>query len=93
MTRFGGYSDTVVIPAIQAIPYPSNLTAAEAASMPVTALTAWMMLEVIPVIPPDLRPQFGERVRAHVRAQRYAAVAYVGLGFPVDDDVLNGADG
>ena len=44
MTRFGGYSDTVVVPAMQAVPVPDGLDLKAAAGLPVTYLTAWLML-------------------------------------------------
>src|SRR5258705_11330427 len=40
LTRFGGYSDCVVVPASQAYPFPDRLSDAEAAAVPVTYLTA-----------------------------------------------------
>ncbi len=44
MTRFGGYSDAVCIPYRQVIPIHDELTFEKAAALPVTYLTAWMML-------------------------------------------------
>lgn len=44
LLRFGGYARDVVIPAEQAFPYPASLSPAEAASVPVTFLTAWVCL-------------------------------------------------
>ncbi|MDH3624718.1 MAG: medium chain dehydrogenase/reductase family protein [Myxococcales bacterium] len=44
MTRFGGYSDTVCVPAIQAFPMPDNMTFEEGAALPVSYLTAYHML-------------------------------------------------
>ena len=44
MTRFGGYSSVVVIPEVQVAERPAGLDAVAAASIPVTGLTAWMML-------------------------------------------------
>src|SRR4051812_49860392 len=40
LTRFGGYSDCVVVPAAQAYRFPDRLSDAEAAAVPVTYLTA-----------------------------------------------------
>jgi NADPH:quinone reductase-like Zn-dependent oxidoreductase len=40
MPRFGGYSDTIVVPAGQAIPIPAAMTFEEAAALPVVYLTA-----------------------------------------------------
>lgn len=44
MTRFGGYSDQVCVPAPQAIPTPSGMSDQEAAALPVNYLTAHHML-------------------------------------------------
>jgi NADPH:quinone reductase-like Zn-dependent oxidoreductase len=44
LTRFGGYSDYVVVPAYQAFRFPDALSDAEAASVPVTYLTAALAL-------------------------------------------------
>lgn len=44
MPHFGGYSDTVVVPAAQAFPMPARLGFEEAAGMPVVYLTAHHML-------------------------------------------------
>jgi NADPH2:quinone reductase len=41
MGRYGTYGESVLVPAESAIPYPSNLTAEEAASVWVQYLTAW----------------------------------------------------
>jgi NADPH:quinone reductase-like Zn-dependent oxidoreductase len=43
-TRFGGYSDVVVVPASQASPIPEGLSFEKAAAIPVNYLTAWLML-------------------------------------------------
>lgn len=42
--RDGGYAQRVVVPRVNALPKPANLSFAEAASMPLTFLTAWHML-------------------------------------------------
>src|ERR1051326_4821934 len=44
LTRFGGYSDCVVVPVAQAFKFPDQLSDAEAASVPVTYLTAVLAL-------------------------------------------------
>jgi NADPH:quinone reductase-like Zn-dependent oxidoreductase len=44
LTRFGGYSDVVVIPALQAFRVPSDLSDSEAAAVPVNYLTAALAL-------------------------------------------------
>jgi NADPH:quinone reductase-like Zn-dependent oxidoreductase len=43
-TRFGGYSDVVVVSESQAFAAPAKLTTEQAAALPVNYLTAWMML-------------------------------------------------
>ncbi|MEU1972123.1 medium chain dehydrogenase/reductase family protein [Microbacterium sp. NPDC019599] len=47
MTRFGGYSDVVCVPARQVFEKPDALTHAEAAGLPVVYLTAWQLLVVM----------------------------------------------
>jgi NADPH:quinone reductase-like Zn-dependent oxidoreductase len=44
LTRFGGYADRVVVPAAQVFRFPDELSDAEAASVPVTYLTAALAL-------------------------------------------------
>jgi NADPH:quinone reductase-like Zn-dependent oxidoreductase len=44
MTRFGGYSDVVVVPATQVFKFPDELSDAEAAAVPVNYLTAALAL-------------------------------------------------
>lgn len=44
LTRFGGYADTVVVPATQTFRVPDRLSDAEAATVPVTYLTAALAL-------------------------------------------------
>src|SRR3954469_4013988 len=44
LTRFGGYSEMVCVPAAAVVPMPERMTFAEAASIPVNWLTAWHML-------------------------------------------------
>src|SRR5512135_3380793 len=44
LTRFGGYSEYVVVPASQAFRFPDRLSDAEAAAVPVTYLTAAIAL-------------------------------------------------
>lgn len=44
LTRFGGYADTVVVPAAQAFRFPDALSDAEAAAVPVAYLTAALAL-------------------------------------------------
>lgn len=44
LLRFGGYARDVVVPADQVFPYPSTLSPAEAAAVPVVFLTAWVCL-------------------------------------------------
>ena len=44
LTRFGGYSSSVVVRADQAVPIPADLSIEKAAAIPVNYLTAWIML-------------------------------------------------
>src|SRR5438045_2170576 len=44
LTKFGGQSEMVCVPASAVVPMPSGLSFAEAASIPVVWLTAWHML-------------------------------------------------
>lgn len=44
LTKFGGYSDTVVVPAAHAFHFPQDLSDAEAAAIPVNYLTAALAL-------------------------------------------------
>ncbi|MFN7134733.1 MAG: alcohol dehydrogenase catalytic domain-containing protein, partial [Myxococcales bacterium] len=62
LTRFGGYSDTVLVPAIQVAPLADALSFEKAAAIPVTYLTAWLMLIHLG----NLRR--GERVLIHAAA-------------------------
>jgi NADPH:quinone reductase-like Zn-dependent oxidoreductase len=47
MTRFGGYSDIVVVPANQVFERPASLTYEQCAAIPVNYLTAWQLLVVM----------------------------------------------
>ncbi|HRE90889.1 MAG TPA: medium chain dehydrogenase/reductase family protein [Myxococcota bacterium] len=44
LTRFGGHSDTVVVPADQVATIPATLSFEKAAAIPVNYATAWLML-------------------------------------------------
>ncbi len=44
LTHFGGYADTVVIPAHQVVPLPDVLSFEQGAALPLNYLTAWLML-------------------------------------------------
>ncbi|MBI4512716.1 MAG: zinc-binding dehydrogenase [Gemmatimonadetes bacterium] len=68
VTRFGGYSDTVIVRAGQALPIPHGLSFEKAAAIPVNYLTAWIMLVHLGNV------RRGERVLVH------AAAGGVGLG-------------
>lgn len=59
MTRFGGYATHVIVSVGQAVRRPPTLDAVTAASIPVTGVTAWMMLEEI------RRVREGDRVLVH----------------------------
>jgi NADPH:quinone reductase-like Zn-dependent oxidoreductase len=53
LTRFGGYSDVVVVPASQAFHYPDDLSDAEAAAVPVNYLTAALALYRMAALSPS----------------------------------------
>src|SRR5688500_2604913 len=59
LTRFGGYSDVVVVPSAQAFHFPADLSDAEAAAIPVTYLTAALALYRMAA------PSSGETVLIH----------------------------
>lgn len=59
VTRFGGYSDTVVVPAAQVFQVPDALSDAEAAAVPVNYLTAALALYRMAALSP------GETVLVH----------------------------
>ncbi len=46
LTRFGGYSSALDVPAEQVFPKPASLSHAQAASIPVAYATAWQLLVV-----------------------------------------------
>jgi NADPH:quinone reductase-like Zn-dependent oxidoreductase len=62
LTRFGGYSDTVVVPAAYARKLPANVSYEAAATIPVNYLTAWIMLVRCGNVQP------GETVLVHAAA-------------------------
>src|SRR6201988_3554912 len=47
LTRFGGYSDFVVVPQRQVFEKPATLSYEQAAAIPVNYLTAWLLLVVM----------------------------------------------
>jgi NADPH:quinone reductase-like Zn-dependent oxidoreductase len=47
LTRFGGYSDIVIVPEKQVIAKPASLSHEQAAAIPVNYLTAWQLLVVM----------------------------------------------
>ncbi len=59
MTRFGGYSSMVCVTSQFARKRPEGMDAVTGASIPVTGLTAWMMLEIMG------RVREGDRVLVH----------------------------
>lgn len=59
LTRFGGYADVVVVPVAQVFKLPEGLSDAEAASVPVTYLTAALALYRMAALMP------GETVLVH----------------------------
>lgn len=61
-TRFGGYADTVVVPARQALPLPPSVSFEAAAALPVNYVTAWLMLVRLGGV------REGDRVLVHAAA-------------------------
>lgn len=59
LTRFGGYADTVIVPATQAFHFPDDLSDSEAAAVPVNYLTASLALYRMAALAP------GETVLVH----------------------------
>ena len=62
LTRFGGYSDVVVVPSKRTIEIPLGLSFAQAAAIPVVWLTAWHMLVEL------CNVRRGQRVLVHAAA-------------------------
>lgn len=62
LTRFGGYSDLVVVHEFMAFPKPSPIALEQAAAIPVNYLTAWLMM----VHQGNLKPK--EKVLIHAVA-------------------------
>ena len=62
LRRFGGHADTLVVPAVQALPMPDAMSFEEGAALPVVYLTAYHMLFRVAA----LRP--GRRVLVHMAA-------------------------
>ena len=53
LSRFGGYSDCVVVPADQVFEKPKSLSHEQAAAIPVNYLTAWQLLMVVGALTAD----------------------------------------
>ena len=53
LTRFGGYSDVIVVPEKQAFAKPVSLSHEQAAAIPVNYLTAWQLLVVMGSLKPE----------------------------------------
>jgi NADPH:quinone reductase-like Zn-dependent oxidoreductase len=62
LTRFGGHSDTVVVPTAQVTKIPASLSWERAAALPVQYMTAWMMLVYLGNV------RAGEKVLVHAAA-------------------------
>ncbi|HEY3352929.1 MAG TPA: medium chain dehydrogenase/reductase family protein [Polyangia bacterium] len=62
LTRFGGQSEAVVIPEAQALPLPEHVSFEQGAAIPVSYLTAWLMLVRLGNV------QAGETVLVHAAA-------------------------
>jgi len=52
LTRFGGYSDVVVVPLRQVFEKPGSISHEQAAAIPVNYLTAWQLLVVMGALKP-----------------------------------------
>lgn len=53
LTRFGGYADTVCVPANQVFVRPAGMSAMEAAAIPVNYFTAWQLVVVMGGLKPN----------------------------------------
>ena len=53
LTRFGGYSDVVIVAEKQAFAKPASLSHEQAAAIPVNYLTAWQLLVVMGTLKPE----------------------------------------
>ena len=62
LTRFGGYAETVAVPAAQVFPLPDGLSFEQGAAIPVNYLTAVLMLRHFGNVQP------GDRVLVHAAA-------------------------
>lgn len=62
LTKFGGYSDVVTVPARQVLPLPDSVSFEQAAAIPVNYLTAWLMLVHLG------NARTGDRVLVHAAA-------------------------
>ena len=62
LTRFGGYTEAVAVPALQVFPMPDGMSFEEAAAIPVNYLTAVLMLRLFGNV------QKGDRVLVHAAA-------------------------
>lgn len=62
LTRFGGYSEALVVPAEQIAAIPEGLSFEKAAAIPVNYLTAWLMLVRLGAL------RGGDRVLVHAAA-------------------------
>jgi NADPH:quinone reductase-like Zn-dependent oxidoreductase len=83
MTRFGGHSDVVCVPADQVLPIPEAMSFEIAAALPVTYLTAYHMLFRVA----NVRP--GEQILVHMAAGG-VGMAVLQLCRTVDDLVVFG---
>jgi NADPH:quinone reductase-like Zn-dependent oxidoreductase len=95
LTRFGGYSESVIVPQTHAFPTPARLSDVEAAAIPVNYLTAYVALRV------QAHIEKGETVLIHGAgggvgiaavqlAKRYGAVM-IGTASAAKHDALRAA--
>jgi NADPH:quinone reductase-like Zn-dependent oxidoreductase len=86
LTRFGGYSSSVVVPASQAFPLPARMSFEEGAALPVAYLTAHHMLVHLGNL------HAGERVLVH-SAGGAVGIAALQIGLARGATVLGTASG
>jgi len=94
MTRFGGYSDVVCVPAAQVRERPPDMDAESGAALPVNYLTAWQLLHVMGGL------RAGDTVLIHsagggvgiaaIQLARHAGARTIGTASAGKHDVLKG---
>ncbi|MEO2030806.1 MAG: zinc-binding dehydrogenase [Planctomycetaceae bacterium] len=86
LPSFGGYSDTVIIPANAAVRIPDELTFDKAAAIPVNYLTAWLLLIKLANVEPGevvlIHSAAGGVGQAAVQLCRWKGARVVGTASP-----------